>query len=71
MRWLGDGQQHKKHMNQNGKAARKDSGMNRHEIKRAMRAKRHESLVTAPYNPKIGTNARLAAKRKSEKRSVA
>jgi hypothetical protein len=71
MRLLGDGQQHKKHMNNNGKKARKESGMNRHKIKRAMRAKRHEALATAPYNPKIGTNARMAVKREAEKRVVA
>lgn len=55
-------------MNNNGKKHRKSSGMNRFEIKRATRAKRHEALAGATYDPKIGTNARMAAKRESEKK---
>jgi hypothetical protein len=57
-------------MNTNGKKARRVSGMNRHEITRAMRAKRHDALNTAPYDKKVGTNARMAAKRSSEKKEV-
>jgi hypothetical protein len=47
-------------MNSNGKKARRATGMNRLELKRANRTKRHEALADPNYNPKIGTNARKA-----------
>ena len=55
-------------MNSNGKKARKNTGMSRYECKRATRSKRHEKLNLDSYNPKIGTNARMAAIREAEKR---
>jgi ribosomal protein S8E len=55
-------------MNTNGKKARKETGMNRHELKRATRMKRHERLGDAPYNPNIGTNARKSESRRALKR---
>jgi hypothetical protein len=44
--------------------------MNRHELTRAMRAKRHAALADENHNSKIGTNARKAAKRESEKKGL-
>jgi hypothetical protein len=52
-------------MNATGKRARKASGRNRHEIKRATRAKRHAALSDPHYDPKIGTNARMAVNRQA------
>ena len=46
-------------MNSIGKKARKATGMNRHELKRANNIKsRHAKLADPHYDPKIGTNAR-------------
>lgn len=45
-------------MNTNGKKARRETGQNRYELKRANRKKRHEALSDPNYNPRIGTNAR-------------
>lgn len=42
--------------------------MNRFEIKRATRVKRHERLATGDYNASVGTNARKLAKRNVERR---
>lgn len=54
-------------MNTCGKRARKASGLTRFELKRANRQKRHDRLNNADYNKNIGTNARLAVKRQSER----
>lgn len=55
-------------MNTNGKRARKESSLNRHELKRSMRAKRHDLLNNDTYNPGVGTNARKAARRSADRR---
>lgn len=57
-------------MNSNGKKSRKNRGMNRFEIKRATRSKRHESLNNPEYDPNVGTNARISAKRREDRRKV-
>lgn len=61
----GKNSKQKASMNTNGKKARKETGMNRHELKRATRMKRHEHLGDTPYNPNIGTNARKAESRRA------
>lgn len=56
-------------MNTNGKRARRESGQNRHDIKRSVRRKRHKRLNASPYDPKIGTNARVAERRRAEQKT--
>ena len=55
-------------MTSTGKKARKHSGMNRFEIKRARRSKADERL--ADHDARIGTNARHAKRREAEKKKA-
>lgn len=51
-----------------GKRARRETGMNRNELKRANHQKRHDNLNDPNYDPKKSSNARHAAKRDSERK---